>query len=153
MNEYLKYVWYNESMYYYGLYSFDFEIACNNLTNPNFHFSDIADGRRLTGCRIVRWCRCGCRAASAAPPSRSVAVWVSERSLWVPGWWTWSTPLALAGGPGTRPCWHTHLRGGDKHRKAGFHQDFPAVSDASQHQRMFRRIMGKVVNLRWTLRV
>lgn len=64
----------------------------------------------LTGSRNVPGGHFWSCAASAAPPWCFGAVWGSERSLWVPGWWTWRTPPAPAEGPGTLPYWHTHLQ-------------------------------------------
>ena len=79
----------------------------------------VKERPRLTGCRTVLSCRSWCCAAPAAPPCCFGAVWVSERSLWVPEWWTSNNPPAPIGGPGTPPNWHMHLwRGQTVHNAA-----------------------------------
>lgn len=66
----------------------------------------------LTGFRTALWCRSSGCAAFEVPPWHFGAVSVSERSLWVPEWWTLSIPPAPAEGPGTLPYWHMHLQKG-----------------------------------------
>lgn len=79
----------------------------------SWSIAKVCRDKWLTGSRNVPEGRFWSCAASAAPPWCFGAVWGSERSLWVPGWWTWSTHPAPAEAPGTPPYWHTHLQRGN----------------------------------------